>query len=88
MALKFPNQSRSYDARGHRVRFWAHDDSLEICFFVEEEALRLANATSPPNEIEVLEAFDCLRDRILKVAGRHYQRHSRGSYTLTATDLD
>jgi Protein of unknown function (DUF1488) len=39
MALNFPNLSRSYDAKGHCVRFWGYDEVLEIPFFVEEGAL-------------------------------------------------
>jgi len=39
MPLSFPNESRSYDARQRCVRFWAYDESLEIPFFVEADAL-------------------------------------------------
>jgi hypothetical protein len=87
MALNFPNQSRSYDASKHRIRFWAHDASLEICFFVEEEALRVVNAGESPSEEAILEAFDQRRGQILKAATRIYARHSKGSYTLTIADL-
>jgi len=40
MALNFPNPSRSYDSRKRCVRFWAHDASFEVPFFVEADALR------------------------------------------------
>jgi len=39
MALSFPNQCRSYDARTHCIRFWAHDASFEVPFFVNADAL-------------------------------------------------
>jgi len=86
MALNFPNESRSYDATRHRIRFWAHDASLEICFFVEEDALRLTGG-EPPTEDVILEAFDRRRGQILKAAARVYTRNSKDSYTLTTADL-
>jgi hypothetical protein len=39
MVLNFPNLSRGDDPSKHCIRFWAYDPSLEIPFFVEEEAL-------------------------------------------------
>jgi hypothetical protein len=33
MSLRFPNASRSYDSGQRRVRFWAHDEALDIQFF-------------------------------------------------------
>jgi len=87
MILSFPNPSRSYDATRHRVRFWAYDAALEICFFVEEEALCRVDSDVPRNEGAVLDSFDLHRNRIFKAADRIYSRHSRDSYTLTASDL-
>ncbi len=88
MALNFPNESRSYDATKRRIRFWAHDESLEICFFVEEAALRLSQDNVSPSEAAILDAFDRRRGQIRKAAGRIYARHSRNAYTLTAADID
>lgn len=85
--LNFPNQSRSYDAKQHCVRFWAYDESLEIPFFVNEDALRQMDPDVVRDEPGLLRAFDLHRDRILKAADRVYVRRRRGSYTLTASDM-
>ena len=87
MALNFPNPSRSYDQAKHCVRFWAYDESLEIPFFVEEDALCSIDPKATRNEAGFLNVFDCHRDRILKAATRVYSRRSRGSYTLAAPDI-
>jgi hypothetical protein len=87
MALNFPNPSRSYDQTKHCVRFWAYDESLEIPFFVEEDALCSIDPKATRNEAGFLNAFDRHRDRILKAAARVYSRRSRGSYTLAAPDI-
>ena len=87
MGLNFPNQSRSYDRRGRRVRFWGHDGAFEICFFVEQEALGHINPNAWRDEAGVLNVFDCNRDRILEVAGKVYCQHRRAAYTLLASDF-
>ena len=87
MALNFPNQSRSYDRRGRRVRFWGHDGAFEICFYVEQEALGHINPNTSRDEAGLLNAFDRNRDRILKVAGKVYSRYRRDAYTLLASDF-
>jgi hypothetical protein len=87
MTLSFPNQSRSYDSRKQCVRFWAHDASFEIPFFVEAGALARINPDATSDEIDLLSAFDANRDRICAAARRAYARDRRGSYTLAATDL-
>lgn len=87
MALSFPNQSRSYDARRRCVRFWAYDDVLEISFFVEEDALCRIDSEITRSEAEFLNSFDLHRDRIFKAAGRVYSRHGKASYTLAISDL-
>ena len=33
MSLNFPNPSRSYEPDHARVRFWGHDDAMEVSFF-------------------------------------------------------
>ena len=87
MALNFPNQSRSYDARQHCVRFWAYDEALEIPFFVEASALCRMDPKATRDEPGLLNAFDLHRGRIFKAANRVYSRNRRGSYTLAAGDM-
>lgn len=87
MALNFPNPSRSYDSRKRCVRFWAHDASFEVPFFVEADALRHMDPDATADEPGLLSAFDFNRDRICAAAGRAYARDRRGSYTLAASDM-
>ena len=88
MALSFPNQSRSYDARQHRVRFWAYDEALEVPFFVEASALCRMDPSATRDESGLLNAFDRYRSRIFLSANRIYSRRQRkGSYTLAASDM-
>jgi len=87
MPLSFPNQSRSYDARQHCVRFWAYDESLEIPFFVQADALCHMDPKVTRDESGLLNAFDRHRSQIFKAADRVYSRRSRGSYTLAAADM-
>lgn len=87
MSLNFPNISRSYDMRLRRVRFWAHDASLEIPFFVEVAALTFLNPRTAGDEAALLNTFDVNRAVIQTVAARTYARNRRDSYTLTAADF-
>ena len=87
MALNFLNPSRSYDANKHCVRFWAHDASFEIPFFVEAGALCRIDPNAAPDERGLLSVFDLNRNRIFAAADRAYARDRRGSYTLAASDL-
>ena len=87
MALNFPNLSRSYDAKGHRVRFWGYDKVLEIAFFVEEGALSRIHPQARRDEAGFLNAFDVNRDLIIEVAGKLYSRRRIGSYTLAVSDF-
>ena len=89
MALNFPNQSRSYDSRKQCVRFWAHDASFEIPFFVNADALCHIDPETDSDESSLLNAFDHNLKRIHAAAGRVYARDrgGRGSYTLSARDL-
>jgi hypothetical protein len=84
MTLGFPNQSRSYDADHHRVRFWGHNNAMEVAFFIEESAIfkiapRTANAESA-----ILAAFDAARDRILAAAAKVYSPTQRRSFYVLA----
>ncbi|MEP0323614.1 DUF1488 domain-containing protein [Bauldia litoralis] len=85
MSLSFPNTSRSYDSDRHRIRFWGHDNAMEVSFFLEENAIFALYPETRPMEAAILEAFDAARDKIIAVASRTYRpREHRSFYTLTA----
>ncbi|MCD1635220.1 DUF1488 domain-containing protein [Martelella mediterranea] len=83
MALDFPNQSRSYDENGRRVRFTGHDGMFEVRFFVRADALR----DPAEGEASYLAAFDAAREKIYDAARRIYLKGRRAVYTLTASDV-
>jgi hypothetical protein len=85
MDLHFPNPSRSYDPTRRAVRFWAYDRSMEVSFFVAEEALHRLQPSAGTRDEGALEAFDAHRPRIREVAAKVYARGSKGSYDLQAT---
>ncbi|WP_373414750.1 DUF1488 domain-containing protein [Ensifer aridi] len=90
MTLLFPNASRSLDEKRNAVRFIGHDGMFEVRFFVEAEALVIADAESDRSEIsesKLLSAFDALRLSIYDVARKAYSSGRRHSYTLTAADF-
>ena len=87
MAIDFPNQSRSYDAKHHCVRFWGHDDAREVSFLVAEDALTQIDRTTPRTEDEFLIAFDSNRDRIFKAARKAYSPRGSGFFALAASDF-
>jgi Protein of unknown function (DUF1488) len=87
MALNFPNQSRSYDARRRAVRFWGHDSAMEASFFVTEDALKRVYPGMQFDEVGLLSAFDANRDRIYAVAVKVYARGRKGSYDLVSADF-
>jgi len=70
------------------VRFWAHDDALEISFFVDADVFYPSNSAEAGSEVAVLDAFDRHLDRIHAAALRIYARHQRASYILTAADCN
>ncbi len=85
--LNFPNASRAYDATRRCVRFWGYDGALEVCFFVEDNALlRIAPGTTR-GESSLLKSFDENRARIFEVARRVYLRRRKGSYELITSDF-
>ena len=90
MTLQFPNPSRSYDPDRHRIRFWGHDNTLEVPFFLEEDALLKLAPNARGSEASLLAAFDAARSRIMEVATALYSA-ARGSrrdaVSLTATDF-
>ena len=87
MHLTFPNQSRSYDETGRRIRFSGYDGMFEIKFFLEVDALAKAFAGKMSGEREYLSAFDTVRKNILAVAEKAYARgKDKTMCTLTITD--
>lgn len=86
MALNFTNESRSYDSTRHAVRFWGYDRSMEISFFVTEDALRRLQSDAS-READFLSAFDAYRSRIREAAVKVYGRGRQGSYELRANDF-
>jgi hypothetical protein len=87
MTLRFPNASRSYDARRSVIRFWGYDSALEVTFFVEVGALFKMNPETRDIEAGYLESFDAARNRIYHAARKVYGRAGRGVYFLTAADF-
>jgi hypothetical protein len=86
-ALNFPNESRSYDATRHAVRFWAYDSAMEIPFYVATDALMRLQPGITSDETGYLRAFDTHTALIRAVAIDVYTRGSRGCYDLTASDF-
>ena len=68
MALNFPNESRSYDATRHAVRFWGYDSAMEWSFFVGEDALKRIQPDTGRDEAGLLRAFDSNRPLIYAAA--------------------
>ena len=87
MGLHFANPSRSYDPTRHAVRFWGYDRSMEVSFFVAEDALLRLRPSVTSKDSDFLAAFDAHRDRIHEVAAKVYGRGQKGSYDLQATDF-
>lgn len=89
MALNFPNHSRSYDPEHHRIRFWGHDNTMEVPFFVEEDAILKLAPNTPIVEAGLLAAFDTMRSRIFEVATTLYgaARGRNHHTTLSAADF-
>src|SRR4051812_10667153 len=76
--LNFTNQSRSYDATRHAVRFWGYDGALEVSFFVTDEALRHLQPGASADETSLLAVFEAHHDRVLRAAARVYARGRKG----------
>ena len=72
--LSFPNPSRSYDETVHGVRFWGYDQTIEVSFFIEANALSKLNPNTKPDETGLLNIFDVNRNLIHKAAGTVYSR--------------
>ena len=87
MEIRFPNQSRSYDATRHAVRFWGYDRSIENSFYVTADALQQIQPDLQLDAVSLLRAFDINRDRIYAIAAKVYARGRRGSYDLNVADV-
>lgn len=91
MTLNFPNESRSFDAKRSRVRFWGYDGAIEISFFVDADALGKLGPLNPEtSDIEalLLQAFDAARERIYEVADKVHRHRPNGSYTYSLGAAD
>jgi hypothetical protein len=88
MSLSFPTVSRSYDPDRRRVRFWGHDNAIEVPFFLEESALWVLYPNTQNTEDGILLAFDRARERIIEVAAKIYTPgKSRSFYTISASQF-
>ena len=87
MTLNFTNQSRSYDATLHAVRFWGHDGVMEASFYVNEGALKRIQPGLRSDAVGILAAFDSHRDLIQRAAAKVYRRGRKGSYELNPADF-
>jgi hypothetical protein len=87
MSLSFPNQSRSYDPDHARVRFWGHDSSMEVAFFLEQDALFRLSPDAGSDETAILQAFDANRVRIMDAARKAYTGRRTHSFILGADDF-
>jgi len=87
MALGFPNQSRSYDAQHHRIRFWGHDYALEVPFLLEEDVIFMLYPRTPHGEAGILAAFDAAWDRVTMAARKAFGSKRKPSYILGLSDF-
>ncbi len=87
MSLNFPNQSRSYEPRHARVRFWGHDSSMEVEFFVDEDALLRLSPGAGTDETAILRVFDANRARIMDAARKAYTGRLTHAFILSADDF-
>lgn len=89
--MSFPNISRSFDDDKRRVRFWGYDQTIEISFYVEFDALKQLCPKMDYAEQGVLASFDKMLSRIHKVANKVYISGGGGkgsySYVLSAGDF-
>lgn len=87
MSLIFSNPTRSYESGRHGVRFWGHDQSLEVGFLVTEAALRELETDVEPDAASFLQAFDRHLGSIHAVAHCVYARGLTGVHMLGLGDF-
>ena len=88
MSLNFPNPSRSYEPDHARVRFWGHDDAMEVSFFLDEDALFRLSPGTAAGEKAILQAFDANRARIMEAARKVYTGRLTHSFFLRAANFN
>lgn len=81
MILNFPNPARSYDNSKNRVCFWGYDQTIEVTFFVEIDALKRLCPKLNEAEAGYLQAFDSKRQKIEKVAGKMYENKKQRAFS-------
>lgn len=87
MTLSFPNQSRSFDEAGNRIRFAGYDNVFEIAFFMEIDALKKISSKLIGRESAYLAAFDAARSLIEDIAGKAYTHGRANMIVLKAADF-
>lgn len=80
--LNFPNKSRRYDPASNRINFWGHDETIEVPFFLQVNALARLDPLMANTEAGVLLAFDNAWLRIVEMARAVYRRGQRSFYVL------
>ena len=91
MKLSFHNTSRSFDNDNSRVRFWGYDQTIEISFYVECDALKRLCPNMDNVEDGFLASFDEMLNKIHEVANKVYVNGGGGkgsyAYVLSADDF-
>lgn len=89
MRLSFPNPSRLFDASKNRVAFWGYDETIEITFFIELDALKKLCPKMNNSENDTLQAFDSERAQIYKAADKKYLSTAKQMFVhvLVASDI-
>ncbi|KPK10811.1 MAG: hypothetical protein AMJ68_08075 [Acidithiobacillales bacterium SG8_45] len=88
MKLSFPNPSRSFDASKNQVLFWGYDRTIEISFFVEQDALKRLCPEMSSVEAGFLQAFDSTGTRIYEVAEKIYGSGTKRSVAYVLAEKD
>jgi uncharacterized protein DUF1488 len=90
MLLVFPHLGRCYNATKKSVRFYGCDQTIEISFFIEQDALTKIDTDEHTSEAGYLRTFDANRERICDVAADVYSRQPKPSFNgpITLTEVD
>jgi len=90
MLLVFPHLARSYDATRKGIHFYGCDQTIEIWFFIEQDALSMIDADEHTSKAGYLRTFDANRERICDVATDVYSRQQNPSLadSITLTKID
>ena len=90
MALTFPHLSRWYDAARKGICFWGYEQTFEIAFFVEQNALSKLSAGGLAGEAGFLNTFDQNREHICLAAKSVYSKRPKTSRirSFTITDVE